>query len=321
MAPRPELCQGAPIVALPNQTPSPTPPLRHTKRGFFLRGLAVVLPAMLTVFVFVSVAQFVQRYVAGPVNQSIYAALESNRAGWEILSWVGIHPHEPRFLLSQEDQCEPVALLWQQYGGPSQAPFLDALELYRQDHQGFVRDLHTHGIDPSLLRSSVEDQVGIWAGVLIAAALILVVGYLTSGFLGRALISGINRALSRLPLVRSVYPHAKQLVDFFLSDKEMEFDAVVAAPYPSPGIWSIGLVTGKGLAVLDQATGQEMIAVYIPSSPLPMTGYTVFIPAKDLTPLDLTVEEAFRLVVSVGVLTPEGQAAHHPAAGPSARKD
>jgi uncharacterized membrane protein len=107
--------------------------------------------------------------------------------------------------------------------------------------------------------------------------------------------------------VRAVYPHAKQLVDFFLSDNEMEFDSVVAAPYPSPGIWSIGLVTGGGLPELSDDQKGEMRAIYIPSSPLPMTGYTVFIAAKDLIPLDMTVEEAFRLVVSVGVLVPEGQ--------------
>ena len=149
-------------------------------------------------------------------------------------------------------------------------------------------------------------RLGIWAGILIAGSLILLVGYLASGFLGRALIAGTDRTLARLPLVRAVYPHAKQLVDFFLSDNEMEFDSVVAVPYPSPGLWSIGLVTGGGLPELRNDKKGEMRAIYIPSSPLPMTGCTIFIAAEDLVPLDMTVEEAFRLVVSVGVLVPEG---------------
>jgi uncharacterized membrane protein len=178
---------------------------------------------------------------------------------------------------------------------------------HRSSLPGFMRDLSQWGIDAGSLRTAVQARVGIWAGILIAASLILLVGYLASGFLGRALIAGTDRTLARLPFVRAVYPHAKQLVDFFLSDNEMEFDSVVAAPYPSPGIWSIGLVTGGGLPELSDDQKGEMRAIYIPSSPLPMTGYTVFIAAKDLIPLDMTVEEAFRLVVSVGVLVPEGQ--------------
>jgi len=277
------------------------------RKGFFLRGLAVVLPAVLTVFVFVSVGQFVNRYVAGPVNQAIYAGLESNSIGWTVLGWVDIDPTDTTFLLGRQDQPELIREIWDTQGGPSKEGFRDGLGKHRSSLPGFMRDLPQWGIDAGSLRTAVQARVGIWAGILIAASLILLVGYLASGFLGRALIAGTDRTLARLPFVRAVYPHAKQLVDFFLSDNEMEFDSVVAAPYPNPGIWSIGLVTGGGLPELRDDQKGEMRAVYIPSSPLPMTGYTVFIAAKDLIPLDMTVEEAFRLVVSVGVLVPEGQ--------------
>ena len=302
----------------PASKPSPRP--RRTRRGFFLRGLAVVLPAILTVFVFVSVGQFVNRYVAGPVNQAIYTGLESNSLGWAVLAWTDVDPTDTRFLLGRGGQPAQIQNLWDAHGGPSQEAFRTALAEYRTTLTGFMRDLSQWGIDAAALRLSVQDRVGIWAGILIAASLILLVGYLASGFLGRALIAGIDRTLSRLPLVRSVYPHARQLVDFFLSDNDMEFDSVVAAPYPNPGIWSIGFVTGNGLAELNRKLGGEKRAVYIPSSPLPMTGYTIFIAAEDLIPLEITVEEAFRLVVSVGVLVPEGQLKEALDKGPSGAK-
>jgi uncharacterized membrane protein len=291
----------------PSKPPATSAPAvtKRSRRGFFLRGLAVVLPAMLTVFVFVSVGQFVDRYVAGPVNQAIYAGLESNSIGWTVLGWADIDPTETTFLLQRQDQPEPIREIWDAQGGPSEENFGDALAEHRASLPSFVRDLPQWGIDAENLRTVVQGRVGIWAGILIAASLILLVGYLASGFLGRALIAGTDRTLARLPLVRAVYPHAKQLVDFFLSDNEMEFDSVVAAPYPSPGIWSIGLVTGGGLPELNDGEKGEKRAVYIPSSPLPMTGYTVFIAAEDLIPLDMTVEEAFRLVLSVGVLVPD----------------
>jgi len=295
---------------MPRSTPPATSPparIKSGRRGFFLRGLAVVLPAVLTVFVFVSVGQFVNRYVAGPVNQAIYKGLESNSIGWTVLGWVDIDPTDTTFLLQRQDQPEAIREIWDAQGGPSEEGFGDGLGKHRSSLPGFMRDLSQWGIDAGSLRTAVQARVGIWAGILIAASLILLVGYLASGFLGRALIAGTDRTLARLPFVRAVYPHAKQLVDFFLSDNEMEFDSVVAAPYPSPGIWSIGLVTGGGLPELSDDQKGEMRAIYIPSSPLPMTGYTVFIAAKDLIPLDMTVEEAFRLVVSVGVVVLEKQ--------------
>ena len=94
--------------------------------------------------------------------------------------------------------------------------------------------------------------------------------------------------IHRVPLVRSVYPYAKKLVEFFLSDKELEFDSVVAAPYPSEDVWAIGFVTGGGLKTLHEELGGRYLSVFIPTSPMPMTGFTVFIDEARLVPLDIT---------------------------------
>ena len=278
---------------------------RPIRRGFFLRGLAVVLPAVLTMFVFVTVAQFADRYIAQPTNRVIYAALDGNRLGWVLLNQLGIDPYADGFLLEEREQSPEIQSLWEEHGGPESAAFDASLENLRQERETFFRNHRALGINPTALREAVRLKVGIWGGILIAAGLVLSVGYLASGFIGRSLIAAMDRALGNLPVVRSVYPHARQLVDFFLADNKLEFDAVVAARYPSDNTWSIGFLTGSGLTSLNEAAGESRVPVYIPSSPVPMTGYTIFLTPDQLAPLPLTVEQAFRLVVSAGVLIPE----------------
>lgn len=289
------------------------------KRGFFVRGLVVVLPAVLTVFVFVTVLQFADRHVAGPINRVIYASLDGNTLGWRALGAIGIDPTDASFLLPVGEQPKEIADLYRDPDLLELAldqevqditeliAFQTALGEVREGQKGFFRPHQALGIDSAALREEVEKQMGPWAGILIAAGLVLTVGYLASGFLGRSAVAAMDRLVSRVPLVRAVYPHAKQLVDFFLAENELKFDTVVAAPYPSQGLWSIGFVTSKGLKTLHEARSGQYVAVYIPSSPLPLTGYTIFVEAARLVPLDVSVEQAFRTVVSVGVLIPESE--------------
>ncbi|MEE8469539.1 MAG: DUF502 domain-containing protein [Planctomycetota bacterium] len=285
------------------------------RRGFFIRGLAVVLPTVLTVFILVSTLQFADRYVAGPINRVIYTALDGNAAGWRVLRSVGIDPYEPRFLLEEQQQPEHIQELYRKFDvqlGPESEladyqDFLTALSKKRDEKAAYLRDHRALGIDHEKLRGAVELKVGIWAGILLAAGIVLTVGYLASDFLGRSAIATFDRLLVRVPVVRAVYPHAKQLVGFFLSEKRPEFETVVAVPYPSEGLWSLAFMTSTGLVTLNETLGGEYVAVYIPSSPLPMTGYTIFVEASRLIHVPITVEEAFRTVVSAGVLIPPSQ--------------
>ena len=286
---------------------------KRRSRGFFLRGLGVVLPAVLTVFVFVTVFEFVRGSVASPINRLIYTALEGNGLGWSVLGALDVDPYEPRFLLPAEEQPQAIADLFAQPDllrglPPQESPaFLAALADLRIKQERWVRDLHALGVDASALRGETQGAVGVWVGILIAAFGVLFVGYLTSGFLGRGAISAMHRLGSRLPVVRSVYPYTKQLVDFFLAESDLDFDTVVAAPYPSSDIWSIGFVTGTGLKSLQEARETPHLSVYFPTSPLPMTGFTVFMDAAGLVPLDLSVEEALRVVVTAGVVVPPSE--------------
>jgi uncharacterized membrane protein len=140
---------------------------------------------------------------------------------------------------------------------------------------------------------------------VVGLTLVVLLGFGTRNFLGKRLVALLEWFVTRTPVVKSVYPHAKQLVEFFFREqKPLEFDTVCAIEYPRERCWSIAFVTGAGLQTLQDHTGKRMVTVYVPSSPAPMTGYTMFLAAEEVVRLDITVEEAMKIVVSGGVLTP-----------------
>jgi uncharacterized membrane protein len=147
-------------------------------------------------------------------------------------------------------------------------------------------------------------------GFPLAIIIVFFAGYLTASFLGRAILRLIeNWVLRRFPVVRSIYPYAKQFSDLFLSSdkKGQVFQRVVAVQYPRAGIYVIGFVTSGGMKDIDTASGKKSISLFIPSSPTPFTGYTIFVPEEDTIPLAISVDEAIRLLVSGGVLIPPPQ--------------
>lgn len=274
------------------------------QKNFFVRGLVVLLPTVLTIFIFATVIQFVNTYLTKPINGTIETLLDSNALGWKVLGMMDVDPEAKEFIDLEE---LPVSLRdrigeGREFGPLDGAKAVAAVTDYREDRFTFIRDFGSLAIDREKLRDAIP--VPQWVGLVLAAIIVLILGYLASGFLGRSLISGFDKALTRIPLVRSVYPYTKQLVDFFLSDNELEFDTVVAAPYPSEGVWAIGFVTGGGLKTIHEELDGPYVSVFIPTSPMPMTGFTVFLDAEKLIPLDISVDEALRVTVSAGVLVP-----------------
>lgn len=113
--------------------------------------------------------------------------------------------------------------------------------------------------------------------------------------------------LGRLPFISNVYSSVKQVTDFLLTEREVEYSRVVAIEYPRRGIWSLGLVTGDSMLDITTAAGEPMISVLVPSSPMPVTGYTMNVPRSEVVDLNLTVDQAFQFCISCGVLVPPHQ--------------
>ena len=142
-------------------------------------------------------------------------------------------------------------------------------------------------------------------GLLLTVLLIFSAGALHSHFLGGWLVQQIEVGLGRLPLVKHIYPSVKQLTRFVLADGEDEasapFRRVVLVEYPRPGVYSIAFVTNEQPTPI-AGSSATLLTVLIPTPPSPLTGPIIFVPKQDATPLDISVEDAFKLVVSDGVV-------------------
>jgi uncharacterized membrane protein len=148
---------------------------------------------------------------------------------------------------------------------------------------------------------------GSIVGLLIAVMAIILVGALLASVVGKALWRVVEASIMNMPVVRRVYPYVKQVTDFILppEDQKRVFSKVVAVEYPRQGLWSVGFVTGSGLRQISQSGQQEFLTVLISTSPTPITGPVVIVPKDETIALDMTVEEAVRFIVSVGVVAPD----------------
>jgi uncharacterized membrane protein len=143
--------------------------------------------------------------------------------------------------------------------------------------------------------------------VLLAVLLVYLIGVVVGNFIGRTFYRVIETAVMRIPLVRAIYPSVKQVTDFVLRNRRSHFigSRVVAVQPHEKNIWSIGLVTGEGLKSLSDATGDEMVTVFVPSTPTAFTGYVLVVPRNSVVELPMTVEDAMRMLVSGGVIMPD----------------
>ncbi|MCX5654904.1 MAG: DUF502 domain-containing protein [Planctomycetota bacterium] len=163
------------------------------------------------------------------------------------------------------------------------------------------------GMDPADVRTWYENHWLQWVGVVVAVVGLCALAYLVGTFLGARFVRFIERSLMRLPLAKNIYPGAKQVSEFFFSERKVDFSRVVAIEFPRKGMWMAGFVTGKGFQALSRKSGQELLSVFVPFSPVPVTGYTVMVSKEDVVDLPITVDEAFQYMLSAGVIMPQAE--------------
>jgi uncharacterized membrane protein len=146
-----------------------------------------------------------------------------------------------------------------------------------------------------------------WLGVAVAVIGICMAAYFLGTFIGRRIMRILEVWMVRLPILRRIYPGAKQVSEFFFSERQVEFRRVVAIEYPRRGLWSIGFVTGRGFRALARQAEQELLTVFVPSSPTPITGYVIAVPRRDVIDLPITVDEALPFLISGGVIMPPAE--------------
>ncbi len=153
-----------------------------------------------------------------------------------------------------------------------------------------------------------DDVLGV--GVVIFLVFTTIVGALTKGIFGRTVINWGERIVDRMPVVRSIYNALKQIVETVLSQQSKSFKQACLVEYPRKGVWAVAFIsTDAGGELLDKSGEADLVAVFLPTTPNPTSGFLLFVPRRDIRPLDMSVEEAAKLIISAGLVSPPPSAA------------
>jgi hydroxymethylbilane synthase len=269
-----------------------------------LRGLALILPPILTVLILLYLWDLLNRKVGEPTNYLI-----------RTIAAVFVQESRTERPESQQDQWVG---LTRDRNGREIAPFVP-----RVDYE-LVHD-KTHATDkipqtvlgfqnPVLAFYERYIHYRYWEpyrlkyiGLVVAVVFVYFIGHFLATFIGNSLWRAAEHTVFRLPIVRAVYPTVKEVIDFFLSEQRREYNRVVAVEYPRRGIWSLGLVTGESFRDLERSTGRELLTIFIPYTPYSVTGYVITVPRAEVLDLNISVEDAIRFVMSGGVISPNGR--------------
>lgn len=146
-------------------------------------------------------------------------------------------------------------------------------------------------------------------GVLLALVIVLVIGAVTSNFIGRRLMGWWDSLLGRIPIVRSIYSSVKKVSDTLFSEKGNAFRKALLVQWPRPGVWTIAFLTGTPGGDVSRHLTDDYLSVYVPTTPNPTGGYFVMLKRSDCIDLDMTVDEALTYVISMGVVVPGSNSA------------
>ena len=226
--------------------------VRSVKRSFW-RGLAALVPTLLTLVILILGISFVYRYLGQPVNTAIMYVVHR-------VSGTPLGEYDAAGIPTAGSVLAWYSRYWMWWVGPVAAIF----------------------------------------GLVIGA-------YFLGTFIGNRLLRFVESWLVHVPLLRRIYPGAKQVSEFFFSERGGEFRRVVAIEYPRRGLWSLGFVTGRSFRALSEKTEQELITVFVPTSPTPVTGYCVSVPRREVIDLPISVDEAFQYVISGGMIMPPAE--------------
>ncbi|GLQ07283.1 DUF502 domain-containing protein [Sneathiella chinensis] len=144
-------------------------------------------------------------------------------------------------------------------------------------------------------------------GVFLVVLGLILIGFLTANFLGRSLLHYGERIVARMPVVRTIYNALKQIMETVLAQSGTSFREVVLVEYPRKGLWAIAFVTSTAEGEVSSLDEGDMISVFLPTTPNPTSGFLLFVPKHDLKYLDMSVEEGVKLVISAGMIWPDGK--------------
>ncbi|MEX2141863.1 MAG: DUF502 domain-containing protein [Pirellulales bacterium] len=285
--------------------PSPPLPRRASLFRFrpsVLRGLALILPPVLTLVILVWIASTIEMYLLNPVEEiSLELWVQATKDIREV-------PREEATDQTMFFDGEPYARL-----GEGNTPRERIVrEFIPAEVHSWLRENLSYEAVPVKGEEAYRRYVSSrYLRREIVVPVFFCMFVLVLYFLGKLLAFGtgefLERAVRRLPLVRSVYSSVKKVTNFVLVDKQVQYKRVVAVEYPRKGIWSIGLVTSDGVGDVVNAAREPCVTVVLPGSPTPITGYCVMVPTRETHDLSMTIDQALQFYVSCGVAVPKSQ--------------
>jgi uncharacterized membrane protein len=141
-------------------------------------------------------------------------------------------------------------------------------------------------------------------GIVLSLVLLFVTGVVVKNLFGGQIVAGLESLVRRIPVVGSVYGGAKTFSETVLTDKGKSFKQVVIVEFPRKGVFSIGFITSHELEEAQAKTAQEVTCVFVPTTPNPTTGFLVLVPKDEVVNMDMTVDEAFKMLLTLGVVVP-----------------
>ncbi|MGB0844577.1 MAG: DUF502 domain-containing protein [Alphaproteobacteria bacterium] len=144
-------------------------------------------------------------------------------------------------------------------------------------------------------------------GLIVVFLALVIIGFLTANLVGRMTIGFFERILARVPVISNIYKTVKQIFDTVLASRSSSFRKVVLIEYPRKGVWAIAFLAGETAAIVKEGMNEDVVSVFLPTTPNPTSGFFLLIPRNDVRELDMTIEEGVKMVVSSGIVVPENE--------------
>ena len=141
-------------------------------------------------------------------------------------------------------------------------------------------------------------------GVILTFIVLLVTGVLAANFVGRSVVGGWESLMERIPIVRSIYSAAKNFAEIVFSESGSAFSKVILVEYPRKGLYTLTFQTASDVGEIQGRTGEDVVCCFVPTTPNPTSGFIIIVPKKDTIELDMEVDEAVKLIMSLGVVVP-----------------
>ena len=160
-------------------------------------------------------------------------------------------------------------------------------------------------LPPSWRPEALVGQYVPGVGIILSFLLLVITGVVVRNLFGGQIVEGFESLVRRIPVIGAVYGGAKTFSETVLTDKGKSFKQVVMVQFPRAGIFSVGFITSEELEEVQAKTAQEVVCVFVPTTPNPTTGFLVAVPRAEIVPLDMTVDEAFKMLLTLGVVVPK----------------